>query len=80
MAKAKVYTLIKQYEATPREVGRDEIAATQYVVLDMGTEHGRLTLRGLTLEEARSVGAYLYRPVTVKIEIALADDVATRSA
>lgn len=57
----KVYTL------TPVEVGSSPLNE-QYVVLDLGS-HGRITLRGLTLPEARELGALLYRPLCMKITL-----------
>jgi hypothetical protein len=64
---AKQY-LLKQYEGIVQEVGTTDERTGQYVLLDLGS-HGRVTLRGLTMEEARACGAALYRPAVVRIQI-----------
>lgn len=57
----------KTYSITPIEVGCSPLNE-QYVVLDLGAS-GRITLRGLTLPEARELGALLYRPLCMKVAL-----------
>lgn len=79
--KPQVY-LLKEYPGTVREVGATSTGDIE-IVVDAG-KGGVLHLRGLTVEEARAAGSFIYRPAVVRVTVTedrtAVPDVAKRGA